>query len=209
LGKKDTLIRKVVANNIKTLRMSLNLNQEELAKMAGLERTNISRLEKGAANPTIETLEKLAKALGSTVNQLLDPKLEEDPGAIADNLEAIAHEKGMSQKQVAYKSGLGLDSIAGFFSGEKKPSVESTKALSRALNVNPIDILTPRPSSHPGPQIEESKSSDSKLDLIYKEVISGFAKNETFMARIESLLSRIEGLLSRIESLVSNRKNKK
>jgi len=43
---------------IKTQRTSLGISQEELAHRAGLHRTYISDLERGARNPSIESIEK-------------------------------------------------------------------------------------------------------------------------------------------------------
>ena len=40
------------------------LTQEELSKRSGINQANISKLEHGNANPSISTLQKLAKGLG-------------------------------------------------------------------------------------------------------------------------------------------------
>src|SRR5258708_40342087 len=57
---------------IKTQRASLGISQEELAYRAGLHRTYISDLERGARNPSIESIEKLAGALQVSVSKLFD-----------------------------------------------------------------------------------------------------------------------------------------
>ena len=76
---------------IKTQRGSLGISQEELAYRAGLHRTYISDVERGARNPSIESIEKLASALevslsilfeqagnGSQAKQLVEILLVED-----------------------------------------------------------------------------------------------------------------------------------
>ncbi len=55
---------------IKTQRTSLGISQEELAHRAGLHRTYISDLERGARNPSIDSIEKLARALEISVAKL-------------------------------------------------------------------------------------------------------------------------------------------
>jgi CheY-like chemotaxis protein len=57
---------------IKTQRASLGISQEELAYRAGLHRTYISDLERGARNPSIESIEKLAGALQVSVSKLFE-----------------------------------------------------------------------------------------------------------------------------------------
>ena len=57
---------------IKTRRALLGISQEELAYRAGLHRTYISDLERGARNPSVESIEKLAAALQISVAKLFE-----------------------------------------------------------------------------------------------------------------------------------------
>ena len=57
---------------IKMRRASLGISQEELAHRAGLHRTYVSDLERGARNPSIESIEKLANALQISVAKLFE-----------------------------------------------------------------------------------------------------------------------------------------
>lgn len=57
---------KVVREIIKA-RHELNLTQEQLAELVGTKQSNISRLESGEYNPTIEFLSKIAQAMGKTL----------------------------------------------------------------------------------------------------------------------------------------------
>lgn len=45
-------------------RLSRNLTQQELSSLSGIDQANLSRIEKGIANPSLHTLQKLAKAMG-------------------------------------------------------------------------------------------------------------------------------------------------
>ena len=57
---------------LKDLRRNKKITQEELAYLAGLEYKYIQRLEsKKPSSPTLNTLEKLAKAFGINPSQLL------------------------------------------------------------------------------------------------------------------------------------------
>ena len=65
-------IRERLSLNMRRLRQSKGWSQEEFAHQAGLHRTYVSDLERGARNPTITVVEKLAVALGVPVGALLD-----------------------------------------------------------------------------------------------------------------------------------------
>ena len=61
----------VLAENVRALRKASGLSQEALALEAELDRTYISQVERAKRNITIEVLERLARALGTTADQLL------------------------------------------------------------------------------------------------------------------------------------------
>ena len=65
-------IRQRLGSNIKRLRRSVGLSQEEFAHRADVHRTYVSDIELGKRNPTIEIVEQFAKALDVTPGSLLD-----------------------------------------------------------------------------------------------------------------------------------------
>lgn len=65
-------IRQRLARNLRKLRQEAGLSQEAFADQAGIHRTYISDLERGARNPTITVVDKLATALGVNAGRLLD-----------------------------------------------------------------------------------------------------------------------------------------
>ena len=62
----------LVSRNIKAARQREGLSQEALADRCGLHRTYIGAVERGERNITLQTLAKLAAALGETPQSLLD-----------------------------------------------------------------------------------------------------------------------------------------
>ncbi len=55
---------------VRKRRLALNLSQEELASRAGVHRTYLSDIERGARNITITVLNRLAEALAVKVSRL-------------------------------------------------------------------------------------------------------------------------------------------
>ena len=53
-------------------RSVLGISQEELAHRSGLHRTYVSDLERGSRNPSIDSIEKLARALQVSVSKLFE-----------------------------------------------------------------------------------------------------------------------------------------
>lgn len=49
-------------------RIEQNLTQEQLAQASGIRQSNISRIENGTCSPNVETLQKLAAAMGKKLH---------------------------------------------------------------------------------------------------------------------------------------------
>lgn len=64
-------IIQVMGENVRALRQSLSLSQEELAFRAGVDRTYISQIERGVGNPSVLVLVKIAATLGVELQELL------------------------------------------------------------------------------------------------------------------------------------------
>lgn len=64
--------RAAVSRNIRRLRVAKGLSQEALAVDAGIDRTYVSRLERGLENPTVAVLERLASALRAKIIDFFD-----------------------------------------------------------------------------------------------------------------------------------------
>lgn len=67
---------------LKGWRGKTGLSQEELAWRAGLHRSYVADIERGARNPSLQTIEKLAKALKVSLATLLQPM--EEAAAISE-----------------------------------------------------------------------------------------------------------------------------
>jgi transcriptional regulator with XRE-family HTH domain len=59
------------AGNVKRLRSRKNLSQKALADKVGISVSYVSMLERGQRSPPLETIEKMAKALGVPAASLL------------------------------------------------------------------------------------------------------------------------------------------
>ncbi|MDO8981310.1 MAG: helix-turn-helix transcriptional regulator [Afipia sp.] len=73
MAKREVLsAKRILARNLRRLRLERALSQDDLAAEAGLRQALISAIEVGTANPTLESLDRLASALGIDLAVLFD-----------------------------------------------------------------------------------------------------------------------------------------
>ena len=56
---------------LREIRLKKNLSQGDVSRILGVHRTYISGLERGARNPSLLTVQKIAKALGVNAKELI------------------------------------------------------------------------------------------------------------------------------------------
>jgi transcriptional regulator with XRE-family HTH domain len=67
--------RKLVAWNLRRIRVQRDLSQDRLALDADVDRSYVGRVERGLENPTVAILDRLAKALAIHISELfVEPK---------------------------------------------------------------------------------------------------------------------------------------
>ena len=62
---------KKLALNMKKIRTRKHMSQGDICRELGVDRAYISTIESGKQNPTLSTIERIAKALGVSVDELL------------------------------------------------------------------------------------------------------------------------------------------
>ena len=60
-----------LANNVRRLRKLVGLSQEELAFQCEIDRTYISKVERGVANPSLLILARIAEVLEASIEELV------------------------------------------------------------------------------------------------------------------------------------------
>ena len=66
-------MRRLVGQNVRRIRLEKSLTQEEFCDISGFSQQYVSGLENGRRNPTVVTVYELAKALGVSHIDLLQP----------------------------------------------------------------------------------------------------------------------------------------
>ena len=83
-------LRGCFGNIVRARRKGLGISQEELAERAGLHRTYVADIERGARNPSLESISKLARALELSIAALFsssDPVAPAESGVVSPDPE--------------------------------------------------------------------------------------------------------------------------
>ena len=73
VAKKEIDIVAELAVNLVKARESVNITQKELAEKTGIYQADISKIERGLANPSLSTLKRLAAGLGMELHLVFTP----------------------------------------------------------------------------------------------------------------------------------------
>jgi len=74
----------MVGSAVRAARRRAAVSQVELAERAGMTQPSIARLEKGLVSPTVITLDRIARALGTELIVDFDPR-GDDPRTAASH----------------------------------------------------------------------------------------------------------------------------
>lgn len=81
---------KKFADAVLTRRKELGLTQEELAARVGTSKQMVCKYEKGQRSPKVSTANAFAKALGTTLNEMLEiEEIEDEPTLTKEETEIL------------------------------------------------------------------------------------------------------------------------
>ena len=69
---KSKTISKRFGKNLKRIRLEKKMSQGDVARALGVHRSYISGLERGVRNPTLTNIERIARAMGINIQNLLE-----------------------------------------------------------------------------------------------------------------------------------------
>lgn len=68
----ETSANLMLAKAVSSARARKGLTQKEVSALAGIDQSDFSKIERGIANPSVSTLERIAKALGGELKLQID-----------------------------------------------------------------------------------------------------------------------------------------
>jgi CheY-like chemotaxis protein/DNA-binding XRE family transcriptional regulator len=127
-------LKKEFGAELKRRRMKSGISQERLAEMADLHRTYISAVESGKRNLTLESIQRLAQALGATVGSFF-MSVEQGP------------EQAGSRRETPGSNGQGRNAAPILIVEDDPRDIEFTLAAFKAAKVaNPVLVARDGPA---------------------------------------------------------------
>jgi len=65
------MLTKTFGSQVRVLRTSFNITQEQLANLANIDRGHMGHIERGSKSPSLDKVEKIANALNVSAHSLL------------------------------------------------------------------------------------------------------------------------------------------
>lgn len=132
------------AEKLANLRAQKGLTQRQLGEMAGVAWSMISKYESGQSKPRLKVLMRLGDALGVSVEDLQGqesgrPSVELFDG-FSSRLIELRHNKKISLRLLAKKTGIDTSVLTEFELGETTPSTDDLYNLAEALGVTVSDL---------------------------------------------------------------------
>ena len=122
-----------------TLMKEQDISAEELAKKAGVTPSTVFRYCCGVFSDRFGTPEKIAGALGVDVEYLTGEKRKTD--TFADRLICLMHDRGMGLDQLEEKTGISVNSLSKYRTGEAVPNIIRFVKIATALDADPLWLL--------------------------------------------------------------------
>jgi len=146
-------LRNRFGSRIRSLREATGMAQENFAYEYGIARTHLGNIERGLANPSLDVIETLARALCISVADLFTdepipnkvvfdnkaPLLRQSFGARA---RAIRESLGLSQERFAHKWGVDRTYVSKVDRGLANPSLDAIESLTAALDISIVDFFS-------------------------------------------------------------------
>ncbi len=93
----------LLGEKIKEIRKSRKLSQDELSEKIGIDPKHLSRIEVGRSFPSLDTLERIAKALGIDIKDLFEFMPYVKDKELTEGINRFIKEADSNQLRLIYK----------------------------------------------------------------------------------------------------------
>jgi len=166
------------ADKMRTARMSLGINQAELAMRIGVNPSVVNSWETRGGSPSVRNLRRVASALGLKV-----PDLYHSDADAAGTLVDLRVRAGLSQHEIAQFLGVSQTTVSSWERGASRPTRDEICAFAKVLNTDRITVsaavdLTANQHGNPPKRRRVIRPSAFTLTAASPHIIYDFEDNE-------------------------------
>lgn len=166
------------ADKMREARMSLGINQVELASRIGIDPSVVNSWETRGGNPSVRNLPRVAAALGLSV-----PDLYRSDADAAGTLIDLRVQAGLSQRELAQLLDISQARVSRWERGVSRPTWEEISSYAKVLNTDRITVgaavdLTANQHGNPPKRRRAVKPSAFNLTASSPHIVYDFEDNE-------------------------------
>lgn len=125
---------------IRWLREERGYTLTDFAHKAGISLSFLSEIERGAKQPSIKILEKIANTLNVSKDQLIEVNEDSEGINMGEKIRLLRAKNGISMTDLAQKAAISNSYLSDIERGNVCPAVNTIRRLAEALNV-PTSVL--------------------------------------------------------------------
>jgi len=126
---------------IREIRQKRNITLQELSKRTNLSVSYLSEIERGKKQPSLDTIEKLAKALNISKEGLILPNKQDFRG-LGEKIVLLREQMKLSLSDLAERVGISSSYLCQIENNRTLPSLSTLNNIASALNVKSEDLMT-------------------------------------------------------------------
>ncbi|QIE22859.1 helix-turn-helix domain-containing protein [Caballeronia sp. SBC2] len=141
-----------IAHRVQELRVVGGLSQDEFARLVGCHRSQVSQVERGVKNLSLDTIDRFAKALGVDAVSLLQsgPVVVHESSnplslreRVSRNVFTLRSARGFAQDALSESAGLSRNYVSSLEVRKKNVALSHLELLAAALGVPLTALLAP------------------------------------------------------------------
>lgn len=125
-----------LGEKLRLLREQKDWTLSDFAKKADVSVSYLSEIERGNVYPAIDTLKRIAKALDTSLQDLIGRG-----GILGSKLKMVREEQGLTQGDLAKQAGVSAGLIGQIEQGKVQPSLQTVEKIAEAVGVSPCYFL--------------------------------------------------------------------
>ncbi|GAW93016.1 helix-turn-helix domain-containing protein [Calderihabitans maritimus] len=182
----------VQGDKIRSLREERGYSLAELARKAGLSVSYLSEIERGAKQPSLRTVDKIANALRVNRGLLVKKEPENRGLSIGEKIRLLREEKGLSLSQLAKEVKLSVSYLSEIERGSVAPGLATVKKIAEALNVPVFTIMAPVNSTGYKLKLLREEQGLTQAQLAEKAGVSAGLIGQIEHGRVQPSLKTLE-----------------